>query len=124
MGDTATSICDHETSIMLALSGHIVAQTTMLIEFSHLVSQLDCLQAFATASNILGWVRPLISEDGVMEIHEGKHPLQEQCVPTFVPNDTNIVRGVHKLRRLKGWTDYLSKNDVWIFGFFIYSCLL
>ena len=111
MGDTATSICDHETSIMLALSGHIVAQTTMLIEFSHLVSQLDCLQAFATASNILGWVRPLISEDGVMEIHEGKHPLQEQCVPTFVPNDTNIVRGVHKLRRLKGWTNYFSKND-------------
>ena len=36
MGDTATNISDHEISIMLQLSKHIVDETELLVEFSHL----------------------------------------------------------------------------------------
>ena len=36
MGDTATNICDHETSVMLQLSNHILGESELLVEFSHL----------------------------------------------------------------------------------------
>ena len=36
MGDTATNICDHETSIMIALSAHILKQSALLTDFAHL----------------------------------------------------------------------------------------
>ena len=40
MGDTATNISDHETSIMLQLSNHIIGESELLVEFSHLGNYL------------------------------------------------------------------------------------
>ncbi|KAG8707921.1 MutS protein msh5 [Ceratobasidium sp. 395] len=39
------------------------------------------------------WVKPEMTEDNVLEIQGGHHPLQALQVPTFVPNDTHIAGG-------------------------------
>lgn len=33
----------------------------------------------------------MITLDNVIYITRGRHPLQEMCVTTFIPNDTNIA---------------------------------
>ena len=102
MGDTATNICDHETSIMIALSAHILKQSALLTDFAHLASQLDCLLALALVAKENDWCRPSMNEEETMIIREGRHPLQEKCVSTFVSNST-FMGGEHdKLMILTG----------------------
>uniref|UniRef100_A0A0D9WI88 DNA mismatch repair proteins mutS family domain-containing protein n=1 Tax=Leersia perrieri TaxID=77586 RepID=A0A0D9WI88_9ORYZ len=36
------------------------------------------------------YVRPILTEDSILEIQNGRHALQEMTVDTFVPNDTKI----------------------------------
>ena len=73
MGDTATNISDHETSIMLALSSCILEKTVMLLDLSHLISQLDCLLALAFVAKTNDWCRPQINENRMMSIKDGQH---------------------------------------------------
>lgn len=94
MGDTATNICEHETSIMISLSNQIISQSSLLLEVSHLACQLDCLLSLATVAKNNDWCQPSVVEDaGCLDIIDGRHPLQEQCVSTFVPNSTCMGGG-------------------------------
>ena len=102
MGDTATNICDHETSIMIALSAHILKQSALLIDFAHLASQLDCLLALALVAKENDWCRPSMNEEETMIIRDGRHPLQEKCVSTFVSNSTFLGGEHDKLMILTG----------------------
>ena len=56
----------------------------------------------ATASKENNWVRPKINEDGILTIQDGRHPLQELCISTFVPNDTNLGGCQNKAMILTG----------------------
>ena len=51
---------------------------------------LDCLLSFAYTAMEQTWVRPEILVDGGLEIIDGKHPLQQLTIPTFVPNTTSM----------------------------------
>lgn len=57
-------------------------------------AELDCLLAFAEASRAYNYCRPQMSEDSIIDIDQGRHPLQEQVVDIFVPNSAQLVGGV------------------------------
>lgn len=57
-------------------------------------AELDCLLAFAEASRAYNYCRPQMSEDTIIDIDQGRHPLQEQVVDIFVPNSAQLVGGV------------------------------
>lgn len=52
------------------------------------VAELDVLAALAERAEALEWCRPEITEEEVIEIREGRHPVVEQVLDTpFIPND-------------------------------------
>ena len=57
---------------------------------ANLVAQLDCLMGFAKVAADYGYVRPVVDDSLVLDIHKGRHPVIEQQLPVgerFVPND-------------------------------------
>jgi DNA mismatch repair protein MutS len=56
------------------------------------LSQLDVLAGFAEIARLQNYCRPQIADDGVLFIHDGRHPVLEQGVSEerFVPNDTRL----------------------------------
>lgn len=54
---------------------------------------LDALLSLALSAAQYGYIRPQITEDGTIEILEGRHPVVEQSLSAggqFVPNDTHM----------------------------------
>lgn len=55
-----------------------------------LLANLDTLLSFANVSRAYKYVRPVVSEDDVLEIKQGRHPVIERQLPvgeSYVPND-------------------------------------
>lgn len=54
------------------------------------IAELDCLQSFAHVAIQNNYCRPEITEDDVLEIKDGRHPVIEQRLPIgepYIPND-------------------------------------
>lgn len=53
------------------------------------LAELDVLASFAETASLYGYVKPRLSDDGRIEIREGRHPVLERVLPpgSFVPND-------------------------------------
>ena len=55
-----------------------------------LIAQLDCLLSFAKAAEENGYIRPVIDDTDIIDIHQGRHPVIEKELPLgekYVPND-------------------------------------
>jgi DNA mismatch repair protein MutS len=55
------------------------------------LSELDLLSAFAERSLALNLARPSFTDEDVIEIEAGRHPVVEQQVDSFVPNDVRLA---------------------------------
>nr|ACF82923.1 unknown [Zea mays] len=64
-----------------------IPQLTKAVNFA---AELDCILSLATVAHQNNYVRPILTEDSILEIHNGRHALQEMTVDTFIPNDTKI----------------------------------
>ena len=54
------------------------------------IARLDCLLSFATAARENNYIRPVIADDDVLEIRQGRHPVIEKQLPVgehYVAND-------------------------------------
>lgn len=51
------------------------------------------LLSFAQAARLHNFVRPTMTESALIDIRDGRHPLQELCVDHFQPNDTQLRAG-------------------------------
>jgi DNA mismatch repair protein MSH5 len=54
---------------------------------------LTSLLSLAIAAQKYRFTRPFVTDDNVINIVGGRHPLQELVVPIFVENDTCLVGG-------------------------------
>ncbi|TFY80471.1 hypothetical protein EWM64_g3537 [Hericium alpestre] len=93
IGDIYTSIVDRELEIIQELQERILEYDAAISWACDICAELDCLLCFAEASNAFDYCTPIMSEDNILKIVQGRHPLQEQVVNTFVPNDTLLVGG-------------------------------
>ncbi len=76
---------------MMQLIRYILARTDFLLAPTRYAALLDSLIALAAAAIHYNWRRPYVSDQvEAMHIQNGRHPLQELCSPTFVPNDTRL----------------------------------
>lgn len=66
-----------------------------LLETARALADLDCLSALAESAALNGYTRPNLSEDGQLEIHEGRHPVVEASLKgeRYVPNDVIFEPG-------------------------------
>ncbi len=57
------------------------------------IARLDCLLSFATAARENNYIRPVIADDNVLEIHQGRHPVIEKQLPIgekYIGNDVML----------------------------------
>lgn len=54
---------------------------------SDLCGEFDAILALALGAVKYGFMAPQITSASVVQIKDGRHPLQELVVPSFVPND-------------------------------------
>ncbi|XP_052776091.1 mutS protein homolog 5-like [Mya arenaria] len=87
LGDTRCDITDMETAIMHKLQNIVLEHSNVLLSVLDLAAELDCLLSLASCAREYNYVRPIITEENVLEIVAGRHPIQEMCCSTFVPND-------------------------------------
>lgn len=81
-----------EYEIFSEIRNMVEAQVGRLKKSARIISEIDCLSSFATAALSNNYCKPIITDDGVIKIEEGRHPVVEKVIPTgaFVSNDTYI----------------------------------
>ena len=79
-----------EYQIFTQLRLHIAGQAARVQQAAALVAELDALCSLAAVAVKNNYCCPVVDESGVIEIHDGRHPVVEQMRrdSMFVPNDT------------------------------------
>ena len=55
------------------------------------IARLDCLLSFATAARENNYIRPVVADDDVLEIRQGRHPVIENQLPIVEKSIANDV---------------------------------
>ncbi|RPA81666.1 hypothetical protein BJ508DRAFT_369742 [Ascobolus immersus RN42] len=92
-GDMYGLICDREIDIVHELKLAILEYQEWLIKCSTVCAELDALVSLAEAAKKGRYIRPTITDENILDIKGGRHPLQELCVPAYIPNDTFLKGG-------------------------------
>jgi DNA mismatch repair protein MutS len=81
-----------EYEIFQRVRENILGQLARIQQTAAALAQLDVLASFAETSRLQNYCRPQISDEGVLHIHDGRHPVLEQTLSEerFVPNDTQL----------------------------------
>ncbi|KAH7281528.1 hypothetical protein KP509_36G052100 [Ceratopteris richardii] len=95
LGDIHHKILDMERAILRDLEFRVLDSTSLLITVSDIIAELDCLLAFTSIAREQKYVRPYLTEQNVITITNGRHPMQELFLHTFVPNDTKCMNTGH-----------------------------
>lgn len=84
--DRATAL---ELELFNKLRDEVAEQTHRLLETADTLAALDLLSSLAEVASSRRYVRPILVEESILEIREGRHPVLDQTLPpgTFVPND-------------------------------------
>ncbi|KAI6114298.1 DNA mismatch repair protein MutS [Pisolithus sp. B1] len=94
IGDLHSAIVDREIELVQELLEKIMPFHDSIIGICEVCAELDCLLAFAEAARSFDYRRPQMVEGSIINIVQGRHPLQELVVDAFVPNDARLVGGV------------------------------
>lgn len=105
-----------ESDIFHKLRGKVADQSKALLQTARALAELDALCSLAEVAARNGYVKPVITEGGDLEIVAGRHPVVEANRTGFVPNDTSI--GGHEEPKLiiltgpnmSGKSTYLRQN--------------
>ncbi|WP_338754124.1 DNA mismatch repair protein MutS [Bacillus sp. FJAT-52991] len=81
-----------EYALFLELRESVKEYIPRLQQLSHLVSELDVLQCFATVSEMRHYVRPILTKGRELVLKDGRHPVVEKVMDSqeYVPNDCEM----------------------------------
>ena len=81
-----------EQELFIALREKVAAQTPRLLATADVLAALDVLSALAELAGSRQYCRPALTDEPVLEIEQGRHPVLDQILPpgTFVPNDVQF----------------------------------
>ena len=102
IGDVHCDIIDIEVNLMHRLQEAVFDRATVLRDLLEFSAELDCLIALALWAKESNFVCPDVVDERLIEIDEGRHPLQELCVCPFVPNDSSLGGAAAKMRVITG----------------------
>ena len=82
-----------EYEIFQRVREEVLGQLPKIQQTASALAQLDVLASFAETARLHNYCRPQISDDGVLQIRDGRHPVLEQQLveERFVPNDTGLA---------------------------------
>ncbi len=84
-----------EYELFQRLREEVLGQLAKIQQTASALAQLDVLASFAETARLHDYCRPQVSDDGVLQITDGRHPVLEQSLidERFVPNDTALTSG-------------------------------
>ncbi|MBQ5800048.1 MAG: DNA mismatch repair protein MutS [Oscillospiraceae bacterium] len=93
-----------EFEIFTALREEIRANAERVQATAAAVAELDTLCAFASVAVKNNYCAPVVDETGVIEIHDGRHPVVERMLKDtlFVPNDTYMGEKENRVAIITG----------------------
>jgi DNA mismatch repair protein MutS len=79
-----------EYEIFQRVREEVLGQLPKIQQTASALAQLDVLASFAETARLHTYCRPQISDEGILQIRDGRHPVLEQQLveERFVPNDT------------------------------------
>jgi DNA mismatch repair protein MutS len=82
-----------EYEIFQRVREEVLGQLPKIQQTASALAQLDVLASFAETARLHNYCRPQISDEGVLQIRDGRHPVLEQqfVEERFVPNDTELA---------------------------------
>jgi len=82
-----------EYEIFQRVREEVLGQLPKIQQTASALAQLDVLASFAETARLHNYCRPQISDEGVLQIRDGRHPVLEQQLveERFVPNDTGLA---------------------------------
>lgn len=69
------------------------------------IARLDCLLSFANVARANNYIRPVIAEDDVLDIHQGRHPVIEKQLPPgerYIANDVYLDTEIQQIIIITG----------------------
>lgn len=91
IGDIQANISDCQKALILQVEDELLEAEPQLQQLSYLLGTLDAIASLGVIAKEMDFTRPEITDDGVIAIKGGRHPLQEMTVDRFVPNDVYIT---------------------------------
>ena len=94
-----------ELRIWEELLNYLSAILPELQKNAALVASLDCLTSFAVMAVERGYCRPEVSEDNVIDIRDGRHPVIEMNLPVgeqYIPNDVYLDDTTQQIMMITG----------------------
>jgi DNA mismatch repair protein MutS len=81
-----------EYDIFLQVREKVLGSIVPLQATAAALAQLDVLCSFAETARMQSYCRPVIGNEGILSVQEGRHPVLEQNLAQerFVPNDTEL----------------------------------
>jgi DNA mismatch repair protein MutS len=81
-----------EYELFLKVRESVLGHVSAIQQTAHALAQLDVLAAFAETARLHQYQRPLVRDEGILLIRDGRHPVLDQSLheDRFVPNDTEL----------------------------------
>ena len=97
-------IADLETAIFRQLCQQISAAGEQILATARAIAQIDALSSLAEAGVRYGYLRPTLSNEDIIDIKGGRHPIIEQSIgiDNFIPNDAYLCNKDNQLIILTG----------------------
>lgn len=85
-----------EQELFNALRERVARATARLKQTADVLAEVDVLAALATLAVKQGYCRPELTEESLLDIREGRHPVLDKLMPSgaFVPNDVRLGRAL------------------------------
>ncbi len=98
-------ILELESRLFGEIKNQIINYTSQIQKTASLISIVDCLQSFASASIEFNYVMPEIDDSNVIEIIDGRHPVVENLLPigtSFTPNSLKLSNEDEQIHIITG----------------------
>jgi len=99
-----TKVVDLEYKLFIEIRSKIAVNIERLQKASNIVSSLDVFTSFAIVAEDLNYTKPIVDNNGVIDIKAGRHPVIEKMLPsgTFIDNDTYLDKQNDRLSIITG----------------------
>lgn len=94
-----------EQRLYLELTEYLTAAMSAFQRDASLVARLDCLLSFAVMARERNYCRPELSEDKIIDIREGRHPVIETLMEVgqqYIPNDIYLDDSTQQIMMITG----------------------
>jgi DNA mismatch repair protein MutS len=92
LNNASEKIVELEKELFLIVRDEVRKKLITLQRTTDFLAEIDCLTSFAHAATLHGFSKPKITENRILHIEEGRHPVVEKHMPpgSFIPNGITL----------------------------------